>query len=69
MTNPELDKYVATRRKGNSMNMIKLEMSLEECNLVLMALAKQPFEQVAGLFGKLQQQVQPQLPKQDQPMQ
>ena len=51
------------------MNMIKLEMSLEECNLVLMALAKQPFEQVAGLFGKLQQQVQPQLPKQDQPMQ
>ena len=65
MANPELDKYVATRRKGNSMNQIKLEMSLDECNLVLMALAKQPFEQVAGLFSKLQQQVQPQLPKQD----
>jgi hypothetical protein len=65
MANPELDKYVANRRKGNNVNMIKLEMSLDECNLVLMALAKQPFEQVAGLFSKLQQQVQPQLPKQD----
>jgi hypothetical protein len=31
----------------------------------MMALAKQPFEQVAGLFGKLHQQVHPQLPKQD----
>jgi hypothetical protein len=65
MANPELDKYVATRRKGNSMNMIKLEVSLDECNAIMMALAKRPFEEVAGLFAKLQQQVQPQLPKQD----
>ena len=65
MANPELDKYVATRRKGNSMNQIKLEISLDECNAIMMALAKRPFEEVAGLFAKLQQQVQPQLPKQD----
>lgn len=65
MANPELDKYVATRRKGNSMNQIKLEVSLDECNAIMMALAKRPFEEVAGLFAKLQQQVQPQLPKQD----
>ena len=69
MANPELDKYVRNSANRKAMNTIKLEMSLEECNLVMMALAKQPFEQVAGLFGKLQQQVQPQLPKQDQPMQ
>ena len=63
MKNPELDKYV----KGKTMSMIKLEVSLEECNLIMMALAKRPFEEVAGLFAKLQQQVQPQLPKQDAP--
>jgi hypothetical protein len=69
MANPELDKYVANRRKGNSMNMIKLEMSLEECNLIMMSLGKRPLEETLGVFLKIQQQVQPQLPKQDQPMQ
>lgn len=47
------------------MNKIKFDdLSIEEANLILMALAKQPFEQVAGLFGKLQQQAQAQLPQQ-----
>lgn len=51
------------------MNMIKLEMSLEECNLIMMSLGKRPLEETLGVFLKIQQQVQPQLPKQDQPMQ
>lgn len=47
------------------MNKIKFDdLSIEEANLIMMALAKQPFEQVAGLFGKLQQQAQAQLPQQ-----
>ena len=65
MANPELDKYVANRRKGDGMNKLKFDdLSIEEANLIMMALAKQPFEQVAGLFGKLQQQAQAQLPQQ-----
>lgn len=68
MGNPELDKYVVNRRKGVGMNKIKFDdLSVEEVNLILMALAKQPFEQVAGLFGKLQQQAQAQLPQQQAP--
>lgn len=47
------------------MNKIKFDdLSIEEANLIMMALAKQPFEQVAALFGKLQQQAQAQLPQQ-----
>lgn len=42
------------------------DLSIDEANLIFMALAKQPFEQVAGLFGKLQQQAQAQLPQQGQ---
>jgi hypothetical protein len=49
------------------MNKIKFDdLSIEEVNVIMMALAKQPFEQVAGLFGKLQQQAQAQLPQQAQ---
>lgn len=48
------------------MNNLKLvDLSIEEANLILMALAKQPFEQVAPLFGKLQQQLQSQVPAQN----
>ena len=65
MANPELDKYVVNRRKGAGMNKLKFDdLSIDEVNLIMMALAKQPFEQVAGLFGKLQQQAQAQLPQQ-----
>lgn len=42
---------------------ITLSLSVNEANIVFMALAKLPFEQVAGLFSKLQQQAQAQLPK------
>jgi hypothetical protein len=65
VANPELDKYVANRRKGSGMNKIKFDdLSVDEANVIFMALAKMPFEQVAGLFGKLQQQAQAQLPQQ-----
>lgn len=68
MPNSELDKYV-TNRKGNKVNQkIKFDdLSIEEVNVIFMALAKQPFEQVAQLFGKLQQQAQAQVPQQGQP--
>lgn len=65
MANPQLDKYVVNRRKGSGMNKIKFDdLSIDEVNVIMMALAKQPFEQVATLFGKLQQQAQAQLPQQ-----
>jgi hypothetical protein len=42
--------------------MLKFELKLEEANLILAALAKAPYEQVAGLITNMQQQAQPQLP-------
>lgn len=46
-------------------NKIKFEdLSIDEANLVFLALAKLPFETVAGLFNKLQQQAQAQLQRQ-----
>ncbi len=44
------------------MNTLKFEVSMEEANMLIAALAKQPFEAVAGLIQKLQQQAMPQLP-------
>lgn len=41
--------------------MFTFELTLDEANLVLAALGKAPFEQVAGLIGKLKEQAQPQL--------
>jgi hypothetical protein len=47
------------------MNKIKFDdLSVDEANVIFMALAKMPFEQVATLFGKLQQQAQAQLQQQ-----
>jgi len=43
-------------------NNLKFEVSMEEANLLIAALAKQPFEAVAGLIQKLQQQAQSQMP-------
>jgi hypothetical protein len=40
---------------------LKFEVTMEEGNLLVAALAKQPFEAVAGLINKLQQQAQVQL--------
>ena len=41
--------------------MFKFELTLDEANLVLAALGKAPFDQVANLIGKLKEQAQPQL--------
>jgi len=40
---------------------LKFEVSIEEGNILIAALAKQPFEAVAGLIQKLQQQAVPQM--------
>jgi hypothetical protein len=42
--------------------MLKFELTLNEANLVLGSLGKQPFDTVAALINKMQQQAQPQLP-------
>lgn len=42
--------------------MLKFELTLNEANLVLGSLGMQPFDNVAALINKLQQQAQPQLP-------
>ena len=44
--------------------MLKFELSVDEANLILAALGKAPFEQVAGLIAKLREQAQPQLANQ-----
>lgn len=41
--------------------MIKLELAVEEVNLTLAALSKQPFEQVVGLIEKIRTQAIPQV--------
>lgn len=46
--------------------MLKFELTFEEANLILGALGKAPFEQVAGLIGKMREQAQPQLAQQEQ---
>lgn len=37
-------------------------MTIEEANVVLASLGKQPFDAVASIITKIQQQAQPQLP-------
>jgi hypothetical protein len=41
--------------------MIKFELTIEEANIILMALGKAPYEQVAQVITKLQTQAQSQL--------
>jgi hypothetical protein len=41
--------------------MLNFELTLEETNTILAALGKQPFDAVAGIINKLQQQAKPQL--------
>lgn len=66
MPNPQLDKYVVNQRKGNTVNKLKFDdLSVEEVNVIFMSLAKMPYEQVAPLFAKLQQQAQAQVPQQN----
>lgn len=41
--------------------MLKFELTLEETNTILSSLVKQPYDSVANLINKIQQQAQPQL--------
>jgi hypothetical protein len=41
--------------------MIKLELSIEECNMILRVLGKHPFEEVAAVITKIKQQGEPQV--------
>jgi hypothetical protein len=47
------------------MNNLNFELTIEEANLVIAALAKMPFEAVANLIPKMQQQAQAQMQQQD----
>lgn len=41
--------------------MIKLDLTIDEVNVVLASLGKQPFEAVAGVIQKVQEQAGPQV--------
>lgn len=41
--------------------MFNFQLTLAEANMVLAALGKQPFNDVAGLIGNIRQQAEPQL--------
>ena len=43
--------------------MIKLELTIDETNAILFALAKQPYDTVARLIDKLRDQALPQVPE------
>ena len=45
--------------------MIKLDLHVEEVNLILASLGQLPFVQVAGLVDKIKEQATPQLPVPD----
>ena len=48
--------------------MIKLELSVDETQIVLVALSKLPYEAVAGVIEKVKSQAQPQVqPVEEQP--
>ena len=40
---------------------INVSLSMEQLNVVLIALSKQPYDAVAQLIGEIQQQAQPQV--------
>lgn len=41
--------------------MIKLELSIEECNTILRVLGKHPFEEVVTIINKVKAQGEPQV--------
>ena len=41
--------------------MIKLELTVDEVNVILRSLSKHPFEEVVTLIGKIKQQGEPQV--------
>lgn len=47
--------------------MIKLELSVEETQIVLVSLSKLPYEAVAGIIDKIKSQASPQIQPAEQP--
>jgi hypothetical protein len=47
--------------------MIKLELSIEETQLVLVGLSKLPYEAVAAVIEKIKEQAQPQVQPAEEP--
>lgn len=45
--------------------MINLDLTVNEVNAILFALAKQPYESVATLIDKIREQALPQVPEED----
>jgi hypothetical protein len=45
--------------------MINLDLTVNETNAILFALAKQPYESVAALIDKIREQALPQVPEED----
>lgn len=43
------------------MDKITLNLSVEQINIILMSLSKQPYEAVAPLIGEIQKQAEPQV--------
>jgi hypothetical protein len=41
--------------------MIKLELSIDDCNMILRVLGKHPFEEVITVINKIKQQGEPQV--------
>ena len=41
--------------------MIKLDLTVQEVNIVLRSLSKHPFDEIAGLIGKIKAQGDPQV--------
>ena len=41
--------------------MVNIQLDVQEINFVIEVLSQQPYRQVAGLMGKIQQQVIPQM--------
>lgn len=41
--------------------MIKLELTVDECNTILRVLGKHPFEEVVTIIGKIKSQGEPQV--------
>jgi len=52
-----------------TMNNIKLELSLDDCNLVLEALGQQPYVRVYALIARLQEQARRQVAAREQAQQ
>lgn len=47
------------------MNEITLKLSVNEVNAILLALAKQPYQSVAGLIEDIREQALPQVPEEE----